>query len=148
MLNDLSIVRWNLDKSYMRDVAARGDDIVPSRWYDGFATADVAGFFTVHDVDQVVIKPTVGGNALDTFILTNPVPDDMLELLTDRFTGRPFFVQPFIESIRDEGEYSLFFFNGEYSHAIVKTPKAGDFRVQEEHGAKSRQPHHPRACWT
>lgn len=94
------------------------------------------GFFAAHDVDKVVIKPTVGGNALDTFILTNPVPDDMLELLADRFTGRPFFVQPFIESIRDEGEYSLFFFNGEYSHAIVKTPKAGDFRVQEEHGAK------------
>ena len=136
LLNDLSIVRWNLDKSYMRDVAARGDDIVPSSWYDGFASADVAGFFTAHDVNKVVIKPTVGGNALDTFILTNPVPDDMLELLAARFTGRPFFVQPFIESIRDEGEYSLFFFNGEYSHAIVKTPKAGDFRVQEEHGAE------------
>jgi hypothetical protein len=136
LLNDLSTVRWNLDKSYMRDVAARGDDIVPSHWSEGFEAADVAGFFAAHDVDKVVIKPTVGGNALDTFILTNPVPDDMLELLADRFTGRPFFVQPFIESIRDEGEYSLFFFNGEYSHAIVKTPKAGDFRVQEEHGAK------------
>ncbi len=46
-----------------------------------------------------------------------------------------FFVQPFIEAIQSEGEYSLFFFNGEYSHAILKTPKAGDFRVQEEHGA-------------
>jgi hypothetical protein len=136
LLNDLSIVRWNLDKSYMRDVAARGDDIVPSSWYDGFAAADVPGFFTAHGVDKVVIKPTVGGNALDTFVLTDPVSRDMLERLADLFNGRSFFVQPFIESIRGEGEYSLFFFNGEYSHAIVKTPKAGDFRVQEEHGAQ------------
>ena len=44
-------------------------------------------------------------------------------------------MQPFIENIQTEGEYSLFFFNGEYSHAILKTPAAGDFRVQEEHGA-------------
>ena len=50
------------------------------------------------------------------------------------FSGRRFMVQPFIENIQTEGEFSLFFFNGEYSHAIQKIPKAGDFRVQEEHG--------------
>jgi len=37
--------------------------------------------------------------------------------------------------VRSEGEYSLFFFGGEYSHAILKKPKPGDFRTQEEHGA-------------
>jgi hypothetical protein len=44
-------------------------------------------------------------------------------------------VQPFIESIRTEGEFSLFYFGGALSHAIRKVPKAQDFRVQEEHGA-------------
>jgi len=52
-----------------------------------------------------------------------------------KFCGRPFFVQPFMDNVPDEGEYSLFFFNGEYSHAILKTPEQGDFRTQEEHGA-------------
>ena len=135
LLNQLSTVRWNLDKSYMKDVAARGDDIVPSSWYDDFTRADVPSFFSTHGTDKVVIKPTIGGNAIDTFVLTNPVNDALLERLTQTFAGRSFFVQPFIEAIHEEGEYSLFFFNGEYSHAIVKTPKAGDFRVQEEHGA-------------
>jgi len=37
-----------------------------------------------------------------------------------------------------EGEYSLIWFGGECSHAILKTPKAGDFRSQEEHGAAIR----------
>ena len=44
-------------------------------------------------------------------------------------------MQPFIENIRTEGEFSLFYFSGEFSHAIRKVPKSGDFRVQEEHGA-------------
>jgi len=43
-------------------------------------------------------------------------------------------LQPFIESIVTEGEFSLFFFGSEYSHAILKTPKKSDFKVQEEHG--------------
>ncbi|MFQ5546756.1 MAG: hypothetical protein ACE5FV_00580 [Woeseia sp.] len=35
-----------------------------------------------------------------------------------------------------EGEFSLVFFLNEFSHAILKTPKDRDFRVQEEHGAR------------
>ena len=44
--------------------------------------------------------------------------------------------QPFMASVVDEGEYSLFYFDGAYSHAIVKRPGDGDFRVQEEHGGR------------
>ncbi len=135
LYNDLSIARWNLEKTYMRDVEARGGDIVPSTWYDSFDVADVPGYFREHQVECVVIKPIVGGNAKDTFVLTNPVGEDTLQTLQQTFAEQRFFVQPFIENIRNEGEYSLFFFNGEYSHAILKTPKQGDFRVQEEHGA-------------
>ena len=45
-------------------------------------------------------------------------------------------VQPFMENICLEGEYSCFYFDGKYSHSILKTPKAQDFRVQEEHGGR------------
>ena len=47
-----------------------------------------------------------------------------------------------MENIKSEGEYSLFYLGGEYSHAILKTPTDGDFRSQEEYGAqiKSVQP--------
>ena len=135
LFNDLSIVRWNLEKTYMRDVEARGDAIVPSLWYDDFVAEGVPNYFSGHDTDKVVIKPIIGANAADTFVLSNPVPPDLLQTLSATFAGRRFFVQPFIENIRHEGEFSLFFFNGHYSHAILKTPAAGDFRVQEEHGA-------------
>lgn len=136
LINPLPIVHWNLDKSYMKDVASRGDDIVPSSWYDGFRAEDVPGFFAGHSVDKVVIKPAIGGNAADTYVLSNPIGDDLLARLASTFADRRFFVQPFIENILTEGEYSLFFFNGRYSHTIVKIPAAGDFRVQEEHGGE------------
>jgi glutathione synthase/RimK-type ligase-like ATP-grasp enzyme len=43
-------------------------------------------------------------------------------------------VQPFLKNIIDEGEYSLSFFDGKFSHSVLKKPKEKDFRVQEEHG--------------
>lgn len=135
LVNDLSLVFWTLEKTYLRDIEQRGGCIVPSTWYDGFDSGDVAKFFETHESDTVVIKPTIGANAKDTFVLTDPVPEELRTTLATTFRDRAFFVQPFIDNIRSEGEYSLFYFNGEYSHAILKTPQAGDFRVQEEHGA-------------
>jgi hypothetical protein len=119
----------------LRDLEKRGAEIMPSIWYDDVDATDIPGWFDTFSTDTVVIKPVVGGNAVDTYVLANPVGKDVLAMLTETFAGRPFFVQPFIETIQTEGEYSLFFFSGSYSHAIVKKPKAGDFRVQEEHGA-------------
>lgn len=135
LINDLALVHWTLEKTYLRDIERQGGAIVPSTWYDDFESADPARLFAEHRTRQIVIKPTLGANAKDTFVLTDPVDDAELKLLQRTFAGRAFLVQPFVENIRSEGEFSLFFFSGEYSHAIQKTPKAGDFRVQEEHGA-------------
>ena len=136
LVNDIELVHWTLEKTYLRDIEQRGGDIVPSSWYDDFESADPARFFALHDSDKVVIKPTVGANAADSFVLQAPIQGAVLAKLQVTFSGRAFFVQPFMQSILTEGEYSLFFFNGEYSHSIQKIPKAGDFRVQEEHGAE------------
>ena len=46
-------------------------------------------------------------------------------------------VQPFLPEIADEGEWSFVFLGGEFSHAVLKTPRAGDFRVQEDHGGRT-----------
>ena len=54
--------------------------------------------------------------------------------LARTFRSRPFLVQPFRGHVLSEGEYSLFYFGGHYSHTILKTPREGDYRVQEEHG--------------
>jgi len=135
LMNPLGLVRWNLAKTYLRDLEARGAAIVPSLWFDAFEAGAAAAWFEALDADKVVIKPQVGANAQDTYVLGTPVAVQLEQQLADTFLHKPFFVQPFMSSVVGEGEYSLFFFNGEYSHAILKTPERGDFRTQEEHGA-------------
>lgn len=135
LVNCLSLVRWTLAKSYLKDLEARGAAIVPSSWYEDIDAGMFPEYFAAHQTNKVVIKPLIGANAMDTYVLTNPVAQDVVADLVQVFSGRPYFVQPFIEQIQHEGEYSLFFFSGKYSHAILKSPKTGDFRVQEEHGA-------------
>jgi glutathione synthase/RimK-type ligase-like ATP-grasp enzyme len=45
-------------------------------------------------------------------------------------------IQPYLPNIAEEGEYSLFYFGGVFSHAIIKRPAKGDFRVQEQYGGR------------
>ena len=52
------------------------------------------------------------------------------------FANRPLMLQPFERGIVEEGEFSMMYFNGAHSHSILKVPKPGDFRVQEEHGSE------------
>lgn len=127
--NPLDIIEWNLDKHYLSDMSERGVDIVPTLWPTEYSRDSFAEWLSASDSGEVVIKPTVSATAENTFRLAEY--DDALGSI---FASREFMVQPFVASIVDEGEFSLFYFAGEYSHAIVKRPKTGDFRVQEEHG--------------
>jgi len=127
--NPLDIVRWNLDKRYLREMESRGTRIVPTIWEAKYIAAEFDGWMSGFGVDEIIIKPRVSATAEHTYRLNSY--DASLESI---FATREFLVQPFIPNIVTEGEYSLFFFNGEYSHAINKSPKHNDFRVQEEHG--------------
>lgn len=135
LVNDLELIRWNIPKSYLRDLEERGADIVPSRWCGHFGIDELRRLWDELDTGRVVVKPVVSTNARDTFLLTREEAGRLEGQLSAVFRERPFIVQPFMEAIRSEGEYSLFYFGGEFSHAILKLPAAGDFRVQEEHGA-------------
>jgi glutathione synthase/RimK-type ligase-like ATP-grasp enzyme len=136
LVNDIALVRWTIPKTYLRDLELRGAVIVPSLWYDSFDAGLLSGFFDAHQTDRIIIKPVVSTNAHNTFLIDRDVPAEVAGELEQAFAKRPFVVQPFIESVQREGEYSLFFFCNEYSHAILKIPKDADFRVQEEHGAR------------
>ena len=110
--------------------------IVPTLWHKNFSSDDVAGFFDYFSCDQLVIKPRISANADNTFWLKKETAEQFTNQLTAVFSDSEFMVQPFISSVIEEGEFSLFYFDGQYSHAILKTPKQDDFRVQEEHGGR------------
>ena len=134
LANPLEIVKWNADKKiYLEDIEKRGGKIVPKIWSDRkIDSQQIQSWFEQLKTDQMVIKPTIGANAQYAFRLKRGSVH--AGELSEVFEKRSYMVQPFMCGIVEEGEFSLFYFNGEYSHTILKTPKAGDFRVQEEHG--------------
>lgn len=133
--NALPLVRWNLDKRYLRDLEHAGVPIVPTHWgQPGLRAGEVDALFDVLGAEEIVLKPVIGANADHAYRLKRGSYAERGPAIEDSFASMPFLAQPFLTEIIDEGEFSLFYFGGTYSHAILKTPATGDFRVQEEHG--------------
>ena len=139
--NPLQAVIWNADKRYLADLAAMGVPIVPTQFFDTWSAFDGADPFDLVQTTEIIIKPTISANARHTFPIKQTAWHDDVALrraLADIFRDRAFMLQPYRPQITTEGEYSVFYFRGVYSHAIQKVPKQGDFRVQEEHGGDIR----------
>lgn len=136
LLNPLALIRWNIEKQYLKDLAGAGIPIVDTRWGERFATQDIHNAFARFNTKEVVIKPTLSANADDTFRVSSSNMAEIMPSLLTTFAARRYMIQPFLSSVVEEGEYSLFYFGGCYSHAILKVPQQGDFRVQEEHGGQ------------
>lgn len=134
LLNPLTLIMWNIEKHYLRDLESSLVPIVRTQWYNAFNLDELNSAFDELNSDTLVLKPVLSANADDTFKLTRESLAAQSAELSHVFQSRDFMVQPFLESVINEGEYSLFYFGGTYSHAIKKVPKKGDFRVQEEHG--------------
>lgn len=124
LLNPPALMRWNTRKTYLAELEAAGVPTVPT-W---FGTADAAAIdaaFSDMGTDELVVKPQVSAGSHATHRLIRgqicpTMPDAM--------------VQPFLPAIQSEGEYSLFYIGGEFSHAIRKVASNGDFRIQPQFG--------------
>jgi glutathione synthase/RimK-type ligase-like ATP-grasp enzyme len=128
MINPPALLRWNSDKRYLIELADAGVPAVPTIAVEACCDADIQGARHRFKSEQLVIKPPVSASAAGTHRI-GPADD-----LPADSRGRPMIIQPLIGAISRTGEYSLMLFNGEYSHAVVKRPKSGDFRVQEALG--------------
>lgn len=142
LLNPLPTVHWNIRKSYLRELEQAGHTIVPTLWLESPAAAELAHLTDYWNTPAVVVKPLIGANADNAFRLPADATPELLQQAANAFRHTTALAQPFIDSVVNTGEYSLIFFSGHYSHAVLKTPKKGDFRVQEEHGGiiRSIQP--------
>lgn len=138
LFNDLGIVRWNLRKTYLRDLAGRGVPVVPTIWRDGLRPGELGDLFRAVGAAEAVVKPVVGANAEGAWRLDARTVRERAEEIEAWYADRALMAQPFVPAVVQEGEFSLFYFNGEHSHTILKTPRASDFRVQEEHGGQIR----------
>ena len=144
VINPVALMRWNLDKRYLRDLETYDAPIVPTEYYGAdrpLRRADLAALAERH---PIVLKPSISAAAHDTFLIQDPGAVDRLEshngsipvdIEFDAWRGdRTFLVQPFLPEIRDRGEWSVVFIDGEATHAVLKRPRVGDWRVQDELG--------------
>ncbi|MEC7797278.1 MAG: transporter [Pseudomonadota bacterium] len=125
--NAASVLGWNSDKTYLARLADRGVPIPPTRWSEAITQDQVDAAFAETGAPTLIIKPTVSAGAFRTLRLTPGQP------LTEAPEG-PAMIQPYLKSIETEGETSLLFFGGRFSHAVNKRPVPGDFRIQIQFG--------------
>ena len=140
-INDSALLRWNSDKRYLLELATQGVAIIPTRLANA---AELPGVLAAMPAQQVVIKPTISGSAWHT--LRGTVGDAVFAAaVTQLPREHDYLVQPFVPEIVSDGEWSLLYFAGEFSHAVIKRPAAGDYRVQDEFGG-SADPIQPNAA--
>jgi glutathione synthase/RimK-type ligase-like ATP-grasp enzyme len=133
VFNPVPILRWNADKRYLRDLSDAGIAVVPTAWVEEREGGSLAALAGARGWRHVVVKPSVSATAFETW-RAGPVVTDDDERRFRRLTGeRPVLVQPYLEEI-ERGEMSLMFLGGRYSHAVLKRPRPGDFRVQMDFG--------------
>jgi glutathione synthase/RimK-type ligase-like ATP-grasp enzyme len=127
--NAPEVVRWNIDKGYLGELAERGVATIPTLLLDNPGPDEILATFDHFACDRVIAKRRVGAGAEGQFDFTrdNPPPADWR-------MGHPALVQPFLPGIVEEGEHSLIFIDGQFSHGLIKRPAPGDYRVQSLYG--------------
>ena len=129
--NPASVLGWNSDKRYLRRLAERGAPVPDTLWVEAATEADVAAAFDRLG-ETIVVKPAVSGGAWKTQRLSRG------EAVSDLPAGLTM-IQPYLPAIETEGETSLLFFGGRFSHAVNKRPVPGDFRIQVQYGGDYRR---------
>lgn len=139
--NPPAVVRWNTDKRYLGELAARGLPVIESHF---LAPGDDPA--TLPDLAEFVVKPTVGAGSRDAQRYRRA--DRVAAIahakrLLDQ--GRHVLVQPYLKAVDEQGETALLFFEGRFSHAIRKAPllKHGEDPTSALFKAESIQPREP-----
>ena len=140
--NPAAAVLANIDKRYLSDVAAAGVEIVPIAYAERGERQSLKTLLERRNWTRAVVKPAVSASAYGTWQTSLAVAAADQQRFDEELMQRSLLVQPFADEIVTTGEWSIVFFDGQYSHAVLKKPASGDFRVQEELGghAEPRDP--------
>jgi hypothetical protein len=142
MWNSPAVLRWSSRKTYLHDLEIGGVRTVPTVWLLAenarAKTASLATIMTDTGWDRAVVKPIISASAHETWSVTmDEAREDAAEwdARLRALIARPgAMVQPFVQEVESDGEWSLQFFGGVFSHAVRKYAALGDFRVTREWG--------------
>jgi glutathione synthase/RimK-type ligase-like ATP-grasp enzyme len=136
VFNNIKTILWNSDKKYLLEVQAKGHRVIPTQFLPKTQLVQLQAAFDDFGTDYLIFKPSVSGGAKNTLKIKKTESASYISKVNELVQDEDFLLQPFINEIVEEGEYSFIFFGGKFSHAVLKQPKAGDFRVQHFFGGK------------
>ena len=124
LCNALPVVRWNLDKHYLAQLAQCGVATVPSEFVEPAedAAAALAGFLAIHSATtEIVVKPAIGSGSREAERHLRTDQDATLAHMQRLLVaGQSVMLQPYLDRVDVLGETALIFFDGKYSHSIRK----------------------------
>lgn len=135
--NPAGVLRWNAHKGYLVELAGRGVAVVPTTMVERGSRVRLGEMVARYGSGEAVVKPAQSAGAIGTWVTSAASAGRDKGRWEELLERGDVLVQPLIDEVRTAGEWSLVFFNGVFSHAVVKRPKGGDFRVQEEHGGRT-----------
>lgn len=134
--NPLNIMRRNLHKFYLRELEQNGVPIIPTVFLKKNSAGNLNEIMNTNNWNKTVIKPAVSATAYKTYLVSRHEAQYGQEILDGLLSNNDIMIQKFADEIKTEGEWSLMFFGGKYSHAVLKVPAENDFRVQADFGGK------------
>lgn len=136
LFNPAPVLRWNMEKTYLKELEAKGLPTIPAVWTVYESTPDLIRQIDEQWWARAIVKPTLSARAHQTY-LVDPTRDKSAHFSFSK--GLPLLIQPYLPEIEGQGEWSFVFFGGKFSHCVLKKPKAGDFRVHLYHGGTYRK---------
>jgi glutathione synthase/RimK-type ligase-like ATP-grasp enzyme len=134
--NPAALMEWNTHKQYLIELKARGVPTIPTELLRARTEVSLRAMMVRHDWHDIVIKPAVASGSKDTLRFSREEVDAAQAHLDALVARQDVLIQPFVAAIQSQGEVSLVFFRGAFSHAVRKKPKTGDFRVQVQYGGQ------------
>lgn len=131
--NPTAVVRWNMHKRYLRDLGQQGIGVPDTEWVARGDARPLPTILRERGWGDAIVKPAISASATDTWRVTGDggAEEFRYRALVDRVD---LLVQATVPEVATDGEWSLLYLGGTYSHAMLKRPRAGDFRVQAELG--------------
>jgi len=134
LFNPLEVIRWNSNKNYMLDLEKWKVPIVPTYKADGTDLKALQNSFAEKNWLEAVLKPAVGAGGADVHRTRSNEILNKYKKLKLKQSHHNFIIQPLIDSVMTEGEWSYVYVNGELSHVLLKKPAAGDYRTNVVYG--------------
>ena len=133
-INPISQIRWNMDKHYLQDLVDKGIRVIETEYIKKGDRRELNSIITESGWADVILKPTIAGAARHTYKLNPQNIDDHEDIFSELIAEEDMMLQPFQHNIAIKGEVSFMVMGGEFTHAILKKAKSGDFRVQDDFG--------------